>query len=264
MCMYSHSHGLSLHTITQLHAPCHSSKCFILCSIDTLTAVAVERGLFGSFGHDVLSSSKSHHAGHVLLLPSFLPPASIAVVAPPVLLKPVLVHETTVLLTLFISHSWLSFVYQFPWALFPMAPHLQLVGSGNTENQSDAGSNLTEIFSDNILVATPTANSNLIVRIQMMKMSLAIIPSTMRASFNGSNSDLTQERLDDNRMYRNRSATLLAVRLCLKLTDGSLAGTASILVSTQCSTGHWQWISDTDETVRFLYAFFWLAVQCLL
>lgn len=90
----------------------------------------------------------------------------------------------------------------------------------------------------------------------MMKMSLAIIPSTMRASFNRSSSDLIQERLDDTRMYWNRSVTLLAVRLCLKFTDGSLAGTASILVLTQCSTGHWQWISNSDETVHFLYAFF--------
>lgn len=146
--------------------PLHSSmslvtsfKRFTLCSIDTPTAVAVERSLFGSFGHDVLCSSKCHHAGHVFLLPSFLPLASIAVVAPPALSKPILVHETTVLLTFLISYSWLSFIYQFPWTVLTMAPHPQLVGSGNTENQSDAGSNLTEIFSDNR--SDSNSNSNL-------------------------------------------------------------------------------------------------------
>ena len=37
----------------------------------------------------------------------------------------------------------------FPQAVSTMAPHSQPVGSDNKENQSDASSDLTEIFSDN-------------------------------------------------------------------------------------------------------------------
>ncbi|EYE97833.1 uncharacterized protein EURHEDRAFT_409098 [Aspergillus ruber CBS 135680] len=135
-----------------------------------------------------------------------------------------------------------------------MAPRSRPVGSDDKENQTDASSDLTEIFSDNGSDSDSTSDLELdsedsddedgdevddgifddegqLPREHYLAQAESLNVSQLRQK---RYSDATQERLDETRMYWNRYCRYIGVD----------------------PVQHWQWISGLDETVCFLYAFF--------
>ena len=136
-----------------------------------------------------------------------------------------------------------------------MAPRPKPIGSDGGENQSDATSDLTEIFSDNRSDSDYSSDPELDSEVSdedepddnafddegqlppehYLAQAESLDVTQLRQK---RYSDGTQERLDETRMYWNRYVTLLSLPPIRRLIDGSLADTVGILVLTQCNTGN--------------------------
>ncbi|KAE8162198.1 hypothetical protein BDV40DRAFT_265509 [Aspergillus tamarii] len=140
----------------------------------------------------------------------------------------------------------------FPCTLLIMAPRSRLLGSDDTEYQSDASSDLSAIFSDSGSDSDSSSDSDLesedsddedksgenafddegqLPPEHYLAQAESLDVSQLRQK---RYSDGTQERLDETRMYWDRYCQHIDVD----------------------PVQHWTWISDSEETVRFLYAFF--------
>ncbi|ODM16071.1 hypothetical protein SI65_08505 [Aspergillus cristatus] len=132
-----------------------------------------------------------------------------------------------------------------------MASCPKLIRSDGGENQSDATSDLTEISSDNGFDSDSSSDPELDSEVSdedepdnnafddegqlppehyLAQAESLDVTQLQQKRY----SDGTQERLDETRMYWNRYCQHIGVD----------------------PAQHWQWISDSDETVCFLYAFF--------